>query len=261
MAKKTCMICGNEIGGLTGKMKLKDGYVCKSCFKGLGVTTKDIMLASQKTMTLEEFRGYLEKRDDDLAYAENFEPTDVIGGIAKFNDDEKVVLLSDGAHLKDKPSNYTRFDYSQIVDYEVLENGSTIAKGGLGRAAVGGILFGGAGAIVGAATRKQKNLCESLQVKVTVKGYRDPAFFIKLITTPTKTDGFVYKAVTETAQKLASKLELIVEENKSGNAQQNASTASSPDPADQIRKFKALLDDGIISQEEFNQKKKQLLGI
>lgn len=261
MAKKTCMICGNEIGGLTGKMKLKDGYVCKSCFKGLGVTTKDIMLASEKTMTLEEFRGYLEKRDDDLTYAENFEPTDVIGGIAKFNDDEKVVLLSDGSHLKDKPSNYTRFDYSQVVDYEVLENGSTIAKGGLGRAAVGGILFGGAGAIVGAATRKQKSLCESLQVKVTVKGYRDPAFFIKLITTPTKTDGFVYKAVTETAQKLASKLELIVEENKSSNAQQNASTASSPDPADQIRKFKALIDDGIISQEEFDQKKKQLLGI
>jgi len=33
------------------------------------------------------------------------------------------------------------------------------------------------------------------------------------------------------------------------------------DPADQIRKLKGLLDDGIISQEEFDAKKKQLLGI
>ena len=62
----------------------------------------------------------------------------------------------------------------------------SIAKGGIGRAAVGGILFGGAGAIVGASTRKQKEVCDSLQVKVTVKGYKDPAFFIKLISTGTK---------------------------------------------------------------------------
>ena len=31
--------------------------------------------------------------------------------------------------------------------------------------------------------------------------------------------------------------------------------------ADEIRKFKQLLDDGIITQEEFNVKKKQLLGL
>jgi len=31
--------------------------------------------------------------------------------------------------------------------------------------------------------------------------------------------------------------------------------------ADEIRKFKSLLDDGIITQEEFNAKKKQLLGL
>lgn len=31
-------------------------------------------------------------------------------------------------------------------------------------------------------------------------------------------------------------------------------------PADQIRKYKALLDDGIITQEEFSKKKKELLG-
>lgn len=31
--------------------------------------------------------------------------------------------------------------------------------------------------------------------------------------------------------------------------------------ADEIKKFKALLDDGIITQEEFNAKKKQLLGL
>jgi hypothetical protein len=31
--------------------------------------------------------------------------------------------------------------------------------------------------------------------------------------------------------------------------------------ADELKKYKALLDEGIISQEEFNAKKKQLLGL
>lgn len=34
-----------------------------------------------------------------------------------------------------------------------------------------------------------------------------------------------------------------------------------PSPADEIKKFKELLDSGIISQEEFDAKKKQLLGL
>jgi hypothetical protein len=38
------------------------------------------------------------------------------------------------------------------------------------------------------------------------------------------------------------------------------STASSS-PADEIRKYKSLADDGIISIEEFEKKKKQLLGL
>lgn len=40
--------------------------------------------------------------------------------------------------------------------------------------------------------------------------------------------------------------------------EENSSALSS---ADEILKFKKLLDDGIISQEEFDQKKKQLLGL
>ena len=36
---------------------------------------------------------------------------------------------------------------------------------------------------------------------------------------------------------------------------------SEPSIADKIREFKALADDGIISQEEFEEAKKQLLGL
>ena len=66
----------------------------------------------------------------------------------------------------------------------------------------------------------------------------------------------------EIAQKLASKFELIIEENKSKVHQQQENLGSATvDAADEIRKFKGLLDDGIIAQEEFDAKKKQLLGL
>ena len=44
-------------------------------------------------------------------------------------------------------------------------------------------------------------------------------------------------------------------------AQQNSSATHPMDTADQLKKFKELLDSGIITQEEFDAKKKQLLGL
>jgi len=53
-------------------------------------------------------------------------------------------------------------------------------------------------------------------------------------------------------------LKHLIETSQAPNSQASAST---PSEALQIKEFKALLDDGIISPEEFDQKKKQLLGI
>ena len=47
-------------------------------------------------------------------------------------------------------------------------------------------------------------------------------------------------------------------EDAAGDAPQDTAPASA---ADELRKFKELLDEGIITQEEFDQKKKQLLGL
>ena len=41
----------------------------------------------------------------------------------------------------------------------------------------------------------------------------------------------------------------------------NAPTVAALSPADEIKKYKELLDSGVISQEEFDAKKKQLLGL
>lgn len=46
--------------------------------------------------------------------------------------------------------------------------------------------------------------------------------------------------------------------NNIGKKSESTSIQSSPDVSDDLRKFKALMEDGIISEEDFIEKKKQL---
>ncbi|MFP9131169.1 SHOCT domain-containing protein [Niallia sp. BSM11] len=62
-------------------------------------------------------------------------------------------------------------------------------------------------------------------------------------------------------QKMADEIKSYVEEILASKHQPTILSETKTDSAEEIRKFKALLDDGIISEEEFQQKKNQLLGL
>ena len=62
-------------------------------------------------------------------------------------------------------------------------------------------------------------------------------------------------------QQMAEEIKSYVENFISNKNKPSEASAPQKDTAEEIRKFKALLDDGIISEEEFNEKKKQLLGL
>lgn len=159
--------------------------------------------------------------------------------------------------------NATVYNYEDIVDFELLEDGTSVTKGGLGRAVVGGLLFGGVGAIVGGVTggKKNKGICNSLKIKITINSMSSPTVYVNLINTKTKTDSFVYKTMYHSAQEALSLLQIIC---NSVEAEKGAASAAESRPvsaADEIAKFKALLDSGAITQEEFDAKKKQLLEL
>ncbi len=70
---------------------------------------------------------------------------------------------------------------------------------------------------------------------------------------------FSYAAANNFASMLGAKIRHALEQYK--NASDEAETGPINSAADEIKKFKELLDSGIISQEEFDAKKKQLLGL
>lgn len=56
-------------------------------------------------------------------------------------------------------------------------------------------------------------------------------------------------------------IELTEEEFRQARLAANSPVSQAPSSADELKKYKDLLDSGVISQEEFDAKKKQLLGL
>lgn len=148
------------------------------------------------------------------------------------------------------------FDYTDILDCDIYENGGSTSKGRAGSALVGGALLGVTGAVIGASRgKKQIGMCNTMSVQITVNNPDFPIITIPLITSQTKTDSFSYKISMQAAQNILADFKYM----KSKAAPINAPTPASS--ADEIKKFKDLLDSGAITQEEFDAKKKQLLGL
>ena len=123
-------------------------------------------------------------------------------------------------------------------------------------------MFGGVGAIVGGVTggKKSKGICTSMRLKITLRNCHCSMVYIPLIMTETKTKGFVYKAAQASVQECLSALQIIADSYQSEVASQTANQ-SNASAADEIVKFKQLLDADIITQDEFDAKKQQLLGL
>ena len=252
--KVKCSTCGKEVGMFERYQIADKEWICSACFKecGFKITTKT------EKMTVAGINKIL---DDKRAYADElaaFTVTKAVTPFIEFDDNQKKWLVPDGfAGKKKHPKIH---NYSDIVSYELLEDGESIIKsGGLGRAAVGGLLLGGAGAIVGGVTggRRSSSVCTSLRVKITLNDINDPVAYVDFLTGSTKKSSSIYKSFHESAQECLSVLQLICDQQIPPAPQ----TSTALSGADEILKYKKLLDGGAITQEEYNAKKTQLLGL
>ena len=104
-----------------------------------------------------------------------FKPTKKVGKYFSVDDVNKKWCVP---YSKESKAVY---DYSDLLDYELIEDGNTVTSGSLGRAIAGGLAFGGLGAVIGSMTGKQKPTCNKLKIKITVKDIKHPALYISLL--------------------------------------------------------------------------------
>ena len=163
------------------------------------------------------------------------------------------------------------YTFDELNSYELLENGSSVMSGGLGigRAVVGGVLAGGVGAVLGGVTKKkkQRNHVDSLKIMVTFKNRTPQSVTLDYIKKKQEKDKKYEKILIKAKETMAgfdyivSELEVGKQDELIGAVSHANEESISLSPTDEIRKYKELLDDGIISQEEFDAKKQELLGL
>lgn len=245
MAKIPCAVCGKELGLLSGKAKISDGAVCIGCLSSAGIS----MLRNALSYNQQSIKELVNARK---VLVDKFSETKSVGTYIAVDENNKAFKI--GRDI---------FTYDNLLSFELLEDGQSITKGGLGRAVAGGLLFGGVGAIVGGITggKKSKGVCNSMEIKISLKNAHTDVAYINFIATETKTSSFVYKNAQYSAQNCITVLETIKDINQSDSDEYICGKVHNSSAADEIVKFKELLDQGIITQEEFELKKKQLLGL
>ncbi len=165
------------------------------------------------------------------------------------------------------------FRYDEIIGFETFSDNQSInfksTSSTLGRAAVGGILLGGVGAIVGGMSGKSKNInsASSVNIKIHTNNANKP--FINLSTFNARevcNEGRVlsnkfnwnfYINGLEVAEKIESLIANVMAQNDLNSPDTSVSSFSN---ADELIKMAHLLEKGLISQEEFDKAKYKILN-
>lgn len=111
----------------------------------------------------------------------------------------------------------------------------------------------------------QKKVIGQAVISVYLRQINDVSYRIAalnaIIEIDTIKEKFTFGVDRNNAKSISEKIIHAIDDAKSQNIRQNTEMPKSQDVADQIMKYKALLDAGAISQEEYDAKKQQLLGL
>ena len=147
--------------------------------------------------------------------------------------------------------------FESLLDCEVIEDNSTIRYGGISRAVVGGMIAGNTGAIIGASTSKSKTVTSNLSIKIIISDTTNPLILIPLITSDTNRNGEKYKHLLNIAQEVHSTIISIIKTSNSSFASNDTDFSNF---SKQLKALAELNKSGIISDEEFQEKKADLLS-
>lgn len=112
-----------------------------------------------------------------------------------------------------KSNKIIEYDLSALRDYEILKDGVTIIKKSnvVGRAVIGGLLFGGLGAIAGAASSKSTAIdkTKAADLKIYTNDIEHPSILIKIFDKTIKSQN-LKKPYLDAAQTFIDKLAIVI---------------------------------------------------
>ena len=160
-------------------------------------------------------------------------------------------------------NNIGRFyDFSIVLSYEIYEDGDCVVKGSIGRSLIGGVFFGIMGAIIAGRGKKNiQNNCNSLKLIIRINEIDNPMIELVAIDAPTSKDSSTYKSRVKSLQEICACFEFMINNKTLEEATiiEN-SQIETKSKKEQLQELKELLDDGLITEEDYNKKKQEILN-
>lgn len=251
--KQHCAICGKEVGFLQKHTTADKNVICVSCFQNSGVPSRTL----PSSLTLEEIKQYSQRNQQNAIESKNFQVTKKVKDYLQIDEVHKKWMIP--SLNKNAPAIY---NYSDIVSFELIQNNSQSDGSIVSDVAQMDAMINSQNAVQDTAIMfgHNRGYCTNLQIGITVKDMLTPVVFITFINGPVQASSSMFQQALMDSKECLGVLKLISDEVKA--------TEKAPDPsnnfassADELLKFKQLLDMGAITQEEFDTKKKQLLGL
>ena len=175
--------------------------------------------------------------------------------------------------IREKNGKIKNYPFSSILSCEVIEDGEITYKksSSVGRAIVGGVIAGGAGAIIGGLSGKEKQNKEIkyLDFKIVIKDTNNPSFKIRFFDSWEETNntkksikisdsiyGPIFEKALNQLKNWKDIIEVIINEIDTST---NSSEINNISISDELMKLNELKEKGILTEEEFKEQKSKLL--
>ena len=234
----TCPVCGGKLG-LLNREKSADGLICAGC-SNFFYSKLGFRAAKQPTDSLAAYWVTLEQR------RAAFKETDSIyDGDSLFVSIDKSNRLFFFGHRSGDKGPRVIYSFDEVAGYESDADDVMVTQsvGGIGRAVVGAAVAGPVGAIVGASTAKSETRKGRSKENVSIR-----------FELPLGEQVFP-------VQKYPGGTTEFRKECTAGKEKAAQPTTAAGSVADELLKFKQLLDLGAITEDEYAAKKSQLLGM
>jgi hypothetical protein len=162
------------------------------------------------------------------------------------------------------------FNYKDIISIEIVENGITTYKKSttrtVGGALAGGVLFGGAGAVVGglSGSTTSSDKISKYEVKFLVRAVNNPTYILSLFESSFKVptipkDEWFYKNISVKANNIKDSVNVIIDKVDIQSKNNVEKQYISNNVVDELTKLSQLHDSGNITDSEYKMLKKNIL--
>lgn len=158
--------------------------------------------------------------------------------------------------------------FEQILDFEIFENGNSVVSSKTGSAIVGGLLFGGLGAIAGASgSRIISDNCKTLKLNIYTTDVTNSVVTLDLLDKGIEKNSTEYENLKDTINKMIGFLKIARESNRQAERKEdkkviveNIEDINQNNNLSKLKELAQLKEQGIINDKEFEESKKKILS-